>query len=318
MTISNNSQNLCSLNSKSQHCLPKSIINSISTFLSDDFYKANNLDNKHNIQIINLLAKQCNCPEDYSLQEKEIFILKNLRDDNKNTELGDLAEKILLKYFKPTAKRLDGDYWLNNTEIDFIQYQFQINFTGYYYSYIHMIDLNMYDPNNKNHILNHNKIVPINSINFINELKNINSQLTYNGKLKNYGIVCNTDLSSGSGIHWFSIFIDFTASPITIEYFNSSGYDLTYGRHKSERHKFYKFFINLSDDLNRNGFKSEFIKVTDIEHQRSDTANCGSYSLFYIWRRLNKLPYTYFKNNKITDEDMEKFRTFLWRKSIKS
>ena len=58
-----------------------------------------------------------------------------------------------------------------------------------------------------------------------NELIN-KTTLNYNGELKYFGMVCNTDSSSGSGIHWFSIFIDFTLNPIQIEYFNSSGYDI--------------------------------------------------------------------------------------------
>lgn len=70
----------------------------------------------------------------------------------------------------------------------------------------------------------------------------------------------------------------------------------------------------MADDLTRSGFPAKFIQVTEIEHQRDDTANCGSYSLFYIWSRLNGKPYTLFKNNRITDELMEEFRSVLWRK----
>ena len=71
-------------------------------------------------------------------------------------------------------------------------------------------------------IENSKKIKPITEINFIDELKKNNSNFTYNGELKNFGVVINTDLSTNGGIHWFSIFIDFTVTPITIEYFNSS------------------------------------------------------------------------------------------------
>lgn len=99
-------------------------------------------------------------------------------------------------------------------------------------------------------------------------------------------MVCNTDLSTNGGIHWFSIFIDFTTNPIQIEYFNSSGYPLIRGIHITERKQFYEFFQNLADELTKQGYPAKFIQVTEIEHQRSDTANCGSYSLFYIWSRL--------------------------------
>jgi hypothetical protein len=65
--------------------------------------------------------------------------------------------------------------------------------------------------------------------------------------------------------------------------------------------------------LTREVKKCNFVKVTDIQHQREDTANCGSYALFYIWKRLNGIPYTYFAENKIKDEHMEEFRKFLYR-----
>lgn len=132
--------------------------------------------------------------------------------------------------------------------------------------------------------------------------------------MKYYGVICNTDLSSNGGKHWFSIFIDFTANPITIEYFNSSGYSILNGEHKIERRNFSEFFYNLADELTKNNKPAKFIQVTEIEHQRADTANCGSYSIFYLWARLNNKPLKYFKDNKIKDEDMEKFRSVMWRK----
>ena len=71
---------------------------------------------------------------------------------------------------------------------------------------------------------------------------------------------------------------------------------------------------NLADNISLNYKPCTFKKVTDIEHQRSDTANCGSYSLYYIWKRLNNINYPEFVNKTIEDEDMEKFRALLWRK----
>jgi hypothetical protein len=135
----------------------------------------------------------------------------------------------------------------------------------------------------------------------------------FNNDLKYFGVVCNTDLSSNRGIHWFSIFIDFTKNPIQIEYFNSSGYSLTKGTHANQRKEFYKFFKNLADELTRNGFPAKFIQVTEIEHQAADTANCGSYSLYYIYSRLKGINPSYFAKTKITDAEVEKFRSVLWR-----
>jgi hypothetical protein len=214
--------------------------------------------------------------------------------------------KALITYFKPVTKSFDGNYWMNNTDIDSIQYQFQTLFKGYYYSNIHMIDLVMFNPNNEHMMQHGDKIKSIREINFVNELKGENNKLTYNRELKNYGIVVNTDNSSNSGKHWFSIFINFEATPITIEYFNSSGYDI-------KNINFKKYFMNLADEITREVRKCVFLKITDISHQRSNTANCGSYALLFLWKRLNKTPYEYFAKNKITDEQTEAFRKFLFR-----
>jgi hypothetical protein len=296
--------------------MPKNILNSLA-----NLYKVKNI--KDSATIINTLSNKNDvCRLKPNSKEKELCILEQIKKDNNhsgsnsnpelvNKNISTIINKYIITYFKPVTKQLHKNYWINNTEIDNIQYQFQKKFKGYYYSYIHMIDLEMYKPQNNELLLNHEKILNIKDINFKNELNKLNNYLKYNGDLKYYGIVCNTDTSQGSGIHWFSIFIDFTNNPITIEYFNSSGYDI---KNDDYGNNFKNFFINLADDLTFNKKNCKFIKVTNIEHQRSDTANCGSYSLYYIWKRLNNTSYEYFKDNQIIDEDMEKFRSFLWRK----
>lgn len=301
------SNTICSLDKKSKTCLPEEIINN----LSENFL---NKESTNIVNTINELSSQTTCSKYNNLHEKELCIVNHVIQDNKDKDLAETMEKIKLLSFKPQAKKLDKNYWINNTEIDQIQNQLAFEYPGYYYSFIHMIDLQMFDPQKKNILINNNKIYSITDINFIDELKKNNNKLTYNKDLKYYGIVCNTDISNGGGKHWFSIFIDFTKKPITIEYFNSSGYSILDGSYKIERSNFYKFFQNMADDLCRNGFETIFKQVTSIEHQRYDTANCGSYSLFYIYSRLNGQSSDYFAKNKITDEEMEDFRSKLWRK----
>ncbi len=299
------SDSICSLDQNTNTCFPEVVINT----LSESFLNKKNINTR---QSINELANITTCSKYNTLQEKELCIANHIINDNKD-ELGDVMKKQIYTFFKPKAKKLDKNYWLNNTEIDQIQNQLQYKYDGYYYSFIHMIDLEMFDPRNKDVLLNGNKIDSIKDINFVNEITKQNNKLTYNGDLKYYGIVCNTDVSNSGGIHWFSIFIDFTKKPITIEYFNSSGYSILNGSHFSERKNFSQFFHNIADELTKHGFDTEFIQVTNLEHQRHDTANCGSYSLYYIWSRLNGKDYKYFSKNKITDEKMEDFRKVLWR-----
>jgi hypothetical protein len=298
--------NICALNKDQTTCLPDKSIKLIASNYLNNIKK---LDTK---LIINKLSEQNeSCKNLDNLQEKELCILENIKkDNNTNSNINKLVHTYELTYFKPITNKLDSNYWINNTEIDNIQHQLLMNFPNYYYSYIHMFDLKMFKPQTSNIFKEDKVIKPLTEIDFVDELKN-KTTFNFNKELKYFGTVFNTDISSGSGIHWFCIFIDFTLNPIQIEYFNSSGYDIkndVYGN------KFHRFFINLADEISLNYKPCKFIKVSDIEHQRSDTANCGSYSLFYIWERLNNRPYDYFANNKILDEDMEKFRSFLWRK----
>jgi hypothetical protein len=226
-----------------------------------------------------------------NINEKTLCVLKKLNKEN-----------IIIKYFKPSTKSFSHNHWLNNTEIDTVQYQFMTNYKGYYYSDIHMIDFGMFSPSNKNHM--EYDTVPIKDIDFVSELDN-KGVLTSNGPLKNYGMVVNTDTSEGGGIHWFSIFIDFSSSPITIEYFNSSGFDI-------KNKEFKKFFVDLADTISLKKRECKFIKVSDIQHQNSSTSNCGVYALYYIWKRLGGESIEFFKKNKIDDDHIVLFRKYFF------
>lgn len=288
-------------NSKSKSCLPETFIKELQKDV---------LQTEHNSadKIVKELAKKTNCTNISNIQDTEMCILNKLNKQTQDKDKRDDITEAIITYFKPITKSYDKNHWLNNSEIDQIQHQFKSLFPGYYYSNIHMIDLVMFNPEYSD-VINYD-IKCIKDINFIDECKKENNILTYNGDMKNFGIVFNTDVSSGGGIHWFSIFIDFssdsTDKTYNIEYFNSSGYDI---RNKA----FKQYFVNFADEITREVKKCIFVKVTDIQHQRSDTANCGSYALFYIWKRLNGTPYSYFSENKIKDEHMEEFRKFLYR-----
>lgn len=129
-----------------------------------------------------------------------------------------------------------------------------------------------------------------------------------NNGVRCFGVVFNTDYSSGNGQHWFSIFGNFHTEPFTIEYFNSAGDEplpeIASWMKKTKHH--------LEKTL---GKKVNDIVVTKIINQ-SDNHSCGSYSLYYIISRLEDVPYEYFTKNKIGDSLMHKFRkNYLFRKS---
>ncbi len=263
--------------------------------VKDDLDKIINLDEHvESKEKINRLAEELKCSGDTN--DKQLCIMQKL--DKK---------KELVKYFKPVTKSFSHTHWLNNTEIDTVQYQFMNSYPGYYYSNIHMIDFGMFHPATHNHI--DYDPPALKDINFPSELKGKSNIFNSNDKLKYYGVVVNTDISSGGGIHWFAIFMDFTKTPITIEYFNSSGYDI-------KNKQFKRFFIDLANDISTELRPCEFVKVSDIQHQKSSTSNCGVYALYYIWKRLGGESIEFFRQNKIEDDHIVLFRKYFFRSQV--
>jgi hypothetical protein len=136
------------------------------------------------------------------------------------------------------------------------------------------------------------------------------------GKTK-FGVVLNTDVSSGKGIHWFCMFIDFSQKdtgnqvsggkpskpPCVVEFFNSSGRAPT-----SQVGEFHKHLINK--------YGKEFdvdIMINRTAHQKRNS-ECGVYCLFYIWARLKGISVDLIFNVRIEDAKMEEFRKYIFRK----
>lgn len=163
----NNQNSLCALNTHKTHCLPSDTIAAISSITIKDSANTSNLTNI----IIPKISKSLGCDTNSSIQQQELCILNTIKKETNNTYLEDAIEKQKLKYFKIPTKSLDKNYWLNNTEIDNVQFQLQNKYDGYYYSTIHMIDLVNFPPQNNELILNSDKIYNIKDIDFIKELK---------------------------------------------------------------------------------------------------------------------------------------------------
>jgi hypothetical protein len=130
-----------------------------------------------------------------------------------------------------------------------------------------------------------------------------------------FGCVINTDRSTGGGIHWMAIFGDFRSpNRFTVEIFNSSG--------QTPSNEFGSWVLNaktiMSDIIEKEKIKNitaSAIKVCGVKQQKSRT-ECGPYSLYYIWARLNNVPPELFLKHRIEDEKMFEFRQHLfWNKS---
>jgi hypothetical protein len=138
-------------------------------------------------------------------------------------------------------------------------------------------------------------------------LESFNICKRYNEGYRTFGVVINTDYSTGGGIHWFALFVDMRKDDNwTIEYFNSSG---------SEPLTEISAWMKKTRLLLESKFPGK--SITEIiasqeEHQKDDHS-CGVYSLYYIISRLSRVPYKFFQTNKIQDTSMHKYRNFLFR-----
>ena len=214
-------------------------------------------------------------------------LLQNIRINK------DLTEKIKFENLKPVAE-VDKYTWLSNSHLDQIQDHFKKYFKNYYYSYIHMSDLVMVDHNYIKHVKD--EILSIKEIDFVKLLKE-------EPNFKYYGVIFNTDTSDKGGQHWFSIFMNLDTNsagsltnPLTIEYFNSAGTKIM----SNLKEFFTKLALQISKELNKTCI---FVQVTNIQHQSSDTGTCGCYALFYLYSRLNGVPYQEFNNKQFIIND---------------
>lgn len=125
---------------------------------------------------------------------------------------------------------------------------------------------------------------------------------------KTFGVVLNTDISSGRGIHWYCIFGKYYGDRVVLEYFNSSGRQplaetqawLNKTMHHIEKEMKIPVTIWYS---------------TNIEFQYDDHS-CGVYSVAYIWLRLEGVKPSWFKSENFNDDLMHKLRRNIFRLQV--
>lgn len=128
-------------------------------------------------------------------------------------------------------------------------------------------------------------------------------------KYKCAACVINSDVYQGGGKHWMALFADTRGDKWSVEFFNSSG--------NSPAPEWVSWMVKTKNAMElmieRYNLKNtvEMVRVTNIRHQQSRT-ECGLYSLFYIWSRLNGVSYEYFQNHPIRDQLMFEFRHHLF------
>lgn len=123
-----------------------------------------------------------------------------------------------------------------------------------------------------------------------------------------FACVHNTARTSDrSGKHWVTTFIDTRApSAPTVEYFNSTGRPPAAG--------LARWLGAARDRLARAlGGAQVTLWVNDVDHQEENQTECGVYALYYIRRRLEGTPATFFQQALVPDEAMREFRRHLFR-----
>lgn len=226
--------------------------------------------------MIDKLKKVYNCEHDSCLL---------VQDDIINAIGHEKTQNQLKERFKPVGP-YDTSDWFSNVNIDSVLEQIEKKYINKKFKHV-PFQMRDFEENNS-------------------KLANIDWVKEYNNGIRCFGVVFNTDRSSGNGQHWYSVFGDFSKEPFTIEYFNSSGEnpqdEISIWMKKTKHH--------LVKEL---GKKVDDVVVSKIQHQR-DNHSCGSYSIYYIVSRLEDIPYMIFSKKRIPDEMMHKFRYSLFRK----
>lgn len=106
----------------------------------------------------------------------------------------------------------------------------------------------------------------------------------------NHFLICNTDTSNGSGIHWFALF---RSTKRNLECFDSLGVT----NEKQE----------ILRGINFVGVKK--LKFNESQIQPDDSILCGQYSIYFLFERLHNLDYKFhdlvnelFSNNLETNQ----------------
>jgi len=134
---------------------------------------------------------------------------------------------------------------------------------------------------------------------------NLNKYLKKN-KTK-IGIIFNMDPHYKDGSHWMAMMIDIPRQ--IIYYFDSNG------------DKCPKEIKKLVDRIKQQGLQVninfKFYENHPYEHQKGDT-ECGIYTLYFISEILQgKKDYKFFTSQRITDDDMEKYRKIFFNEDLK-
>lgn len=120
---------------------------------------------------------------------------------------------------------------------------------------------------------------------------------------KKLGIVFNTDVSSGPGEHWISLYLDLKDK--TICFFDSVG---------EEPPKEIKKLLQQLKNECKKKYNTKMIVIINNKQFQFDNSSCGIWSLWHIISRLNNKSCDYIYKSSAKDKLMYKKRKEYFRK----
>lgn len=215
----------------------------------------------------------------------------------KSTLGADTVNKELDMRFKVEGPR-NAD-WLGDSNIENTLKQWQIKFRDYFPYNFNMRNYASYriDPETGR------------VIDEPDSLATINFEDLYARGVRCAACICNTDVYQGRGKHWIALFVDARPSSPkwTAEIFDSAGNPPL----PEWQSWLTKTKIQLDELAEGGGKPTAIVRAGNTRFQDSNS-ECGVYSLFYIWARLNGVPVDDFQNATVADKKMFEFRQHLF------
>jgi hypothetical protein len=143
---------------------------------------------------------------------------------------------------------------------------------------------------------------------------------TFLESYSSFGMVVNLDTHTKPGNHWVCVFVEVSGANnhlIRCEYFDSLGTSKCRSfvpkcNNKNVPYRIHTLFNRLSKSFDANGFGKNTIYVSQNKdtHQKKNN-ECGMYCLYYLYNRLNGVPYDDGVHT-ISDDKMTYFRNVLF------
>lgn len=273
----------CALGIKGSLCVTKNTIQDIKKSLKND----NTITDD---EVLSQKKQETGCTTNLCAVKKTI------------TEGGIKNKEDALSVFKPEGPS-NSTALLNNKNIDDVLKKLTFQYPDLYHMGFQMIDFAGEPDGDGWRMVGSQKITPT-ALGLIDMVKDVLDK-----GFKMFCVVLNTDKRTGGGIHWFCIFCDFRTSPGSLEYFNSSG--------NRPMRQVQEWLIKTEDEINKSGkYKVTCTdhKTSGLVHQIDSETECGLYSLYYIWSRINNTPQQEFQRHRVADADMIAFRKLCFMK----